>query len=105
MNRKLLLILSLNLFFSCADKNDPNSFLFTVPIVTTVDVKATGKRQPLMPAWKPYYSSFNLIVDSSGNLFFFQSRTYLLICGTGLDDNSPPGYIDLRPTEIVAIQK
>ncbi len=36
-------------------------------------------------------------------MYFYQKQTYRWTCGTGLDENTPPEYIDLRPTEIVVV--
>jgi hypothetical protein len=36
-------------------------------------------------------------------LFFFQTQTYRWTCGTGLDENTSPEFLDLRPIDIVAV--
>lgn len=102
MNGKLLVISLLTL--SCNDSNDANKFLFNVPVNFDVSIKVTDHDEPPPPpVVKPYYANFNFIIDSTGNLYFFQQQTYRWICGTGLDENTLPEYIDLRPTEIVAV--
>jgi len=81
-------------------------FLFNVPVDTVARFKATDPHEPPPPpVLKPFYTNFNFIVDSSGNLFFFKTQTYRWTCGTGLDENTPPEFIDLRPIEIVAVPK
>jgi hypothetical protein len=106
MNCKLSLISLLTFFIACSDTNDTGKFQFSVPVDTISRVKVTDPTEPPPPPIvKPYYTNFNFIVDSSGILYFYQQQTYRWTCGTGLDENTPPEYIDLRPTEIVVVPK
>jgi len=106
MNWKLFLIVLLPITVSCSDTTVTDTFLFTIPVDTVSEQKVADPNEPPPPPiYKLYYTAFNFIVDSSGNLFFFQRQMPSLICGTGLDENAAPAYIDLRPTDIVAVPK
>ncbi|MHA3787082.1 hypothetical protein ACX0HA_02635 [Flavobacterium hauense] len=60
---------------------------------------------PLPIALHEYYSIHNFIVDSIGNLYYFQHDIPLLPgCGTGYDEDSYPAkFINLKPEELIKI--
>ena len=104
MNYRLFLLSLLTFFIACSETNDTDRFQFSIPVDTVSKVIATNPNEPPPPPiLKPYYANFNFLVDSTDKLYFFQQQTYRWICGTGLDENTPPEYIDLRPTEIVIV--
>ena len=47
--------------------------------------------------------TFNFIIDTSGEVYFYERRQYGWFCGTGFDWNTPPEFIDLKPKDIVHV--
>lgn len=96
----------LTFLIACSDISDTSKFMFSVPVDTVLTVKVTDPNEPPPPPIvKPYYTDFNFIIDSIGNLYFYQQQIYRWRCGTGLNEDTPPEYIDLRPTEIVIVPR
>jgi hypothetical protein len=58
---------------------------------------------PLPPPIQTYNLPFNIIVDSSGQLFYFQTRIYSFYCGTGIEWDTPPEFLDLHPKDIILL--
>jgi len=106
MNYKEILFSLLTLLSACSDSKDTRKIRFSVPFDTVSSAKVIDPNNPpLPPQVRRYYTNFNFIVDSSGRLYFYQQQTYRWKCGTGMDENTPPGYIDLRPKEIVVLSQ
>jgi hypothetical protein len=56
---------------------------------------------PPPPPIQPYYLNCNFIIDSSGEVFFYGQPYYSFTCVTGLDWDTPPKFINLKPENIV----
>lgn len=104
-NKYLILLLFFPILYQCSSKQQEREFIFSVPVQTAKVVKVSdpGEPPPPPPPPRQYYTRSNFIVDSLGNLYFFQFQTFTRTCGSDLDENTPPAFIDLRPAEIVAV--
>ena len=102
MNMKYLSILFLTLLFGCSQR-DSKIHSFIVPIDTMPNFKNAGTPR-LPPPSKSYYFPSNFIIDSAGLIFYYQQQVYYGIeCGTGVEWNTPPPFINLKPNDIIEI--
>lgn len=58
---------------------------------------------PLPPPIQTYNLPFNIIVDSSGQLYYFQLQYSSFYCGTGINWDSPPDFMELQPKDIILL--
>jgi hypothetical protein len=45
----------------------------------------------------------NFIIDTAGEVYYYQQPQYSFYCGTGLDWDTPPKFINLKPKDIVQV--
>ena len=88
---------------SCHQRTRNRIDTFIVPILEKPLSDTLVDGVPLPPAIQTYYLTFNFIIDSSGQAFYYQRRSRNYICGTGMDWDTPPPFIDLQPKDIVQI--
>ena len=88
---KLLTIIFLTYFISCSDNTKNINELFIVP---------NAKTEPFLPV--NMYLPFNLIVDSSGSIFYYQQQ---ILFGSDEVVEKQPAFINLRPKDIFQIPK
>ncbi len=86
---KIIISIFLTYFISCSDQTKNINETFIVPNLKT---------KPFLPV--NIYLPFNLIVDSSGRIFYYQEQILF-----GSDDvvEEQPTYINLRPKDIIQI--
>jgi|GEM_PF-3325859 len=98
--------ISWKLFFSCmaiACAQPKSNVTFIVPLDTLpTSNSATASIPPPPPPNRAYYFPSNFIIDSAGQVFFYQEQ------GKLNDDvqrswNTPPEFIDLKPKDIVGV--
>lgn len=53
----------------------------------------------------PEYAPFNFIIDTSGQLYYYQLQLGKPKCASGIDDDLIPPFIGLNPENIVQISK
>jgi len=58
---------------------------------------------PTVDPIRTYYLPFNILVDSTGQLFYFQLPYYHFQCGTGLDWDTPPEFLNLKPKDLIKL--
>lgn len=111
--------LPINASHVCYDENNDdlliNSFLclltaennlteqFIVPVDTIPRYGPTTNEPPPPPPIKAYYLPYNFIIDSVGNIFFYQQEQFRWMCGTGIYWDTPPEFIGLKPKDISQI--
>jgi len=86
---------------SCSQQNSNETFIVpldTMPVYNRTD----SKIPPPPPPNRVYYFPSNFIIDTAGQVFFYQRQ------GKWNDDvqvdwNTPPNFIDLKPKDIVQI--
>ena len=101
---KIIAIISLTLILGCNQPTDKIDTTFIVPSDSMLIPKKTGNQPPPPPPIKEYYFPSNFIIDTGGHIYFYQQRIKSgWICGTGMEWNTPPFFIDLQPKDIVEV--
>lgn len=54
---------------------------------------------------KGFYGENNMLIDKSGNVFFFQEQYIGAVCGTGMENDTLPKFLDLQPEDLIKIPK
>ena len=98
---KRLAFVLIILITACTQRTQKMNDTFVVPIINKPILDTVLNEPPPVPPVKIYYLAFNFLVDASGEIFYYQRQSYGWICGTGLDWNSPPLFIDLQPKDII----
>jgi hypothetical protein len=86
---------------SCSEQNSNETFIVpldTMPVYNRTD----SKMPPPPPPKRAYYFPSNFIIDTSGQVFFYQ-RQRKWNDDVQADWNTPPEFIDLKPKDIVEI--
>ncbi|MDB5276968.1 MAG: hypothetical protein JWR61_1923 [Ferruginibacter sp.] len=100
---KTITIICLTLIFGCHQPASKVDNVFIVPADSMLLPKMTGN-QPPPPPVKEYYFPSNFIIDPGGHIYFYQQRIKSgWLCGTGMEWNTPPSFIDLQPKDIVEV--
>ncbi len=104
MTLKKLLLICLTLFLGCTQPTKNSTETFIVPVDTLPIYKTTGNQPPPPPLIKSYYFPSNFIIDTGGHIYFYQQRVqYGWFCGTGIEWDTPPSFIDLKPKDIIEV--
>lgn len=103
INLKNFLIIYTTVFFGCTQPGEGVTETFIVPADTMPVYKTTGNHPPPPPPIRAYYFPSNFIFDTSGQIFFYQQEEGGWFCGTGIEWNTPPEFIDLKPKDIIQI--
>ncbi|MFD1603672.1 hypothetical protein ACFSJW_10845 [Flavobacterium artemisiae] len=93
---------------SNCDKRKENIIIKNKPyIISYEDIKLSnylkGKNIPLPP--KGFYNESQLLIDKKGHFYYYQKEYTGAICGTGLENDTLPHFINLQPKDIVKIPK
>ena len=84
--------------FGCIQKKEPHDralFIMSKKPISKVHINPNEPRRP-HPILYPYYYEFNFIVDSAGEIFYFQTQRKNWLCGTGINNDTPPDFIKLK---------
>lgn len=100
---KRLAFVLIILIAACTHRTQKMNDTFVVPIINKPILDSVLNEPPPVPPVKTYYLAFNFLVDASGEIFYYQRQSYRWICGTGLDWDTPPPFIDLQPKDIIHI--
>jgi hypothetical protein len=104
MTSKIISIICLTLILGCHQPTDKVDNTFIVPTDSMLLPKKVGNQPPPPPPIKEYYFPSNFIIDTGGHIYFYQQRIKAgWICGTDMDWNTPPSFIDLQPKDIIEI--
>ena len=77
---------------------------FIVPTDSMLLPKKVGNQPPPPPPIKEYYFPSNLIIDTGEHIYFYQQKIKAgWVCGTDMDWNTPPSFIDLHPKDIIEV--
>ena len=101
---KRIPVLLVILLCSCSrtTQNKPE-FLFILP-THTVKTNHNPEDPPPPPSiLYPYYFNHNFIIDTGGAVYYFAREHYGMICGTGMNFDTPPDFINLRPADLVQV--
>jgi hypothetical protein len=100
---KNLLLICLTLIWGCSQPTKNSTETFIVPSDTLPVYKTTGNQPPPPPPIKSYYFPSNFIIDSGHIYFYQQPIQYGWFCGTGIEWDTPPSFINLKPKDIIEI--
>ncbi len=77
---------------------------FIVPVDTMPIYKQTENQPPPPPPIRTYYFPSNFIIDTGGHIYFYQQSIQNgWLCGTGINWDTPPYFIDLKPKDIIEV--
>ena len=99
--KKLLPLLIV--FVSCSQRQKDTSDTFIVPVRKKPEIKTQPNEPPPPPPIQTYYLPLNFIIDTAGQVYFYQQQQYGWFCGTGIDWDTPPAFIDLKPKDLVQV--
>ena len=103
MKFKILFTYLLTVFISCSQQATRNNDAYIVPQRQKPKVDTMSNEPPTPPPTPYYYLASNFIIDSSGEVYFYEHKRYGWFCGTGFDWDTPPEFIDLKPKDIVQV--
>ena len=93
----------LSILISCSHTLSYKNDIHIVPILTQPILTTKSSEPPPPPKIQVYYLPSNFIVDTAGSIYFYQEQQYGFFCGTGIEWDTPPEFIDLKPKDIVRI--
>jgi len=103
MNYKILFPFLLTFFISCSQQPTRIDDVYIVPQKAKPQVDTTFNEPPPAPPIQTYYLTTNFIIDASGEVYFYAQPQYSFYCGTGLNWDTPPKFLDLKPKDIIQV--
>ena len=100
---KVLLLFLLAVCISCSQQSAKTNDIFIVPKRQKPQFAIKSNEPPPSPGIQTYYLPSNFIVDTTGKIFFYQRLQYGWFCSTGINWDTPPEFIDLKPKDIIQI--
>lgn len=97
-----LLYVFLIVLFGCTQPTQNVIETFVVPVDTMRVYKTAPNKPPPPPPVRTYYFASNFI-DTAEQIFFCQREQNGWFCGTDIEWNIPPAFIDLQPENIIQI--
>lgn len=106
----------ISLFFGCNKKSEVinrNGVVQKPYIISAENIKIqkysdslknSGSKIKILPL-KGFYGECNLIIDRNGDVLYFQNKKVGRICGTEMENNSLPRFINLQPKDLIKIPK
>ena len=109
--KKIAVLIMISLFFNC-NKNE-DSALQKPYVISEEDRKnqkysdsiETSESEIKVFPLKGFYGECNLIIDRNGDVLYFQNKNDVRMCGTGMENDTIPEYLDLQPKNLVKIPK
>ena len=103
MTLKISLAFLLTILISCSQKSTRDENIYIVPKRQKPQVATRSNEPPPPPPIQTYYLPSNFIIDTAGQIYFYQQQFGWMICGTGIDWDTPPAFIDLKPKDLVQV--
>jgi len=103
MTIKIFLPFLLTVFISCSQKPTRTNDVYIVPQREKPQVDTTLNEPPPLPPIQTYYLTTNFIIDTFGEVYFYEQPQYGWFCGTGFNWDTPPEFINLKPKDIVQV--
>ena len=103
MTSKIFLPFLATAFISCSQKPTITDDTFIIPKRQKRQVDSKSNEPPPPPPIQTYYLPANFIIDTAGQVYFYQQQQYGWFCGTGIDWDTPPEFIDLKPKDLVRV--
>ncbi len=89
-------------FFSCSQQTNVDDD-YIVPVRIKPVFETQPGEPPPPPPIQTYYLPADFIIDTAGQIYFYQQQRYGFTCGSGIDWDTPPKFIDLRPNDIIRV--
>ncbi len=107
MARIFISIIVCFLFLSCNKKEEKIVVKNKSYIISYEDIKFSNylKKKNIAPPPKGFYNQSQLLIDKKGHFYYYQKEHTGAICGTGLENDTLPHFINLQPKDIVKIPK
>jgi hypothetical protein len=109
--KKIVVLIMISLFFGCNKKEDSE---VQKPYIISAEnikiqkysdsLKSSGSKIKLLPL-EGFYGECNLIIDRNGDALYFQNKNVVIMCGTGIENDTIPKFIDLQPKDLIKIPK
>jgi hypothetical protein len=103
MTFKIFLPFLLTFFISCSQRPTRTDDVYIVPQRQKPQVDTIPNEPPPPPPIQTYYLATNFIIDTSGEVYFYEHPQYGWFCGTGFNWDTPPEFINLKPKDIVQV--
>jgi hypothetical protein len=87
----------------CLNRAQNNNNLHIIPARVKKAPPIQNNQPPPPPPAREYYFAHNFIVDSAGDIYYYQYRNQFKECCTEDYDDLPPEFIHLAPKDIVRI--
>jgi hypothetical protein len=100
---KNFLTFLLTAFISCSQRQTSEDNIHIVPVRKEPEIKTQPNEPPPPPPIQTYYLPSDFIIDTAGQIYFYQQQQYGWFCGTGIDWDTPPEFIDLKPKDLVQV--
>ena len=109
--KKIAVLIMISLFFACNKKEDNE--VQKPYVISEEDRKnqkysdsiETSESEIKVFPLKGFYGECNLIIDRNGDVLYFQNKNDVRMCGTGMENDTIPEYLDLHPKHLVKIPK
>jgi hypothetical protein len=99
---KLFAAVVLAFMVSCSQVKPGSDNTYRLPVFKG-PVTGTEPGGPPPPPPPIYYLAADFIIDSAGQVYFYQQPHYRQLCGTGIENKTLPEFIDLQPEDLVRI--
>ncbi|MBS1669152.1 MAG: hypothetical protein JST58_17385 [Bacteroidetes bacterium] len=103
MTLKIFLPFLATAFISCSQKPTISDKIFIIPKRHKSQIDTKPNEPPPPPPIQTYYLPANFIIDTAGQVYFYQQQQYGWFCGTGIEWDTPPEFIDLKPKDLIRV--
>ena len=110
--KKVIVLIMISLFFECNKKSE-NSIVQKPYVISAENIKIqkysdslkSSKSEIKLFPLEGFYGECNLIIDRNGDILYFQNKNEVRMCGTGMENDTIPEYLDLQPKDLIKIPK
>lgn len=93
----------MTVFISCSQRQTSTDNIYIVPVRKKPEIKTQFNEPPPPPPIPTYYLPSDFIIDTTGQVYYYQQQQYGWFCGTGINWDTPPEFIDLKPKDLVQV--
>jgi len=93
----------LSILIACSQPSGDDNDIHIVPILKQPKLRTESNEPPPPPPIQVYYLPSNFIIDTAGRIYFYQQQQHAWFCGTGIEWDTPPVFIDLKPKDIIQV--
>lgn len=105
MKRIITGIIICFLFANCNKKDTPKNSIYIISKENYKTIKILERKNipPPPPVGGTPYGTHNFIFDNDTTIYYFQRREFSPGCGTGMENDTTPHFIDLQPHNLIQI--